>query len=215
MINEFFDLKLYEKETELCNIMNSLGSDKGSGHHNYTKFYDFLFKNIKSDVKYFFELGLGTNNPQIPSNMAGFRNGIGGIPCGSLRGWEKYFENANIMGADIDKDILIQEGNIKTFYCDQTSESSIKDLCSNFNFKFDVVIEDGLHTFEANKIFLENFVGMLRDGGIYIIEDVDKRDFSDFESYILANKSKFKFMELVVIPNEENKSDNNIILIIK
>jgi SAM-dependent methyltransferase len=210
MIDEFFKLNLYEKETELCQIMNSSGSDKGSGHHNYTKFYDFIFKNIKNDVKYVFELGLGTNNLQIPSNMSGL-----GTPCGSLRGWENYFTNAKIFGADIDKEILFQEENINTFYCDQTNPSSVKELCNNFNFKFDVVIEDGLHTFDANKVFLENFIEVVKDGGIFIIEDIDIRYFDQFKEYISLNKNKYHFMELVEIPNEKNKSDNNIILIIK
>jgi len=210
MINDFFELKMYDKETELCEIMNLNGSDKGSGHHNYTRFYDFVFKNIKNEVKYFFELGLGTNNLQIPSNMSGLGN-----PCGSIRGWKEYFSNAEIFGADIDSDILIQEDRIKTFYCDQTNPSSIKEMSDNFNFKFDVIIEDGLHTFDANRIFLENSIDMLKDGGIFIIEDIDNKYFPDFERYISANKSKFKVMELVEIPNEKNKSDNNIIFIIK
>lgn len=210
MINDFFELKLYEKETELCQIMNSCGSDKGSGHHNYTKFYDFIFNNIKNDVKYIFELGLGTNNLQIPSNMSGF-----GSPCGSLRGWKNYFSNAKVFGADIDKEILYQEENITTFYCDQTNPESIKELCNNFDFKFDIVIEDGLHTFDANKIFLENFIDNVKDGGIFIIEDIDIRYFEQFKDYISTNKNKYQFMELVEIPNEKNKGDNNIILIIK
>jgi hypothetical protein len=210
MIDEFFKLNLYEKETELCQIMNSSGSDKGSGHHNYTKFYDFIFKNIKNEVKYVFELGLGTNNLQIPSNMSGL-----GTPCGSLRGWEKYFTSAKVFGADIDREILFQEENINTFYCDQTNVSSVKELCNNFNFKFDVVIEDGLHTFDANKVFLENFIDMVKDGGIFIIEDIDIRYFDQFKEYISLNKNKYHFMELVQIPNEKNKGDNNIILIIK
>lgn len=208
MIDKFFDLKLYENHTELCDIMNLNGSDKGSGHHNYTKFYDFIFKDIRNDVKAVFEMGLGTNNPQIPSNMCG-----GGNPCGYLRGWRTYFSNAKVFGSDIDRDILIKEDNIDTFYCDQTDPSSIKELCDNFNFEFDIIIDDGLHTFEANKIFLENFIDMLKRGGIFIIEDV--YDFKHFEDYISINKYKYKFMELVKIPNEKNKIDNNIILIIK
>jgi SAM-dependent methyltransferase len=210
MINDFFDLKLYEKDTELCQIMNSNGSDKGSGHHNYTKFYDFIFKNIKSEVKYVFELGLGTNNLNIPSNMSGL-----GTPGGSLRGWRDYFSNAKVFGADIDRDILIQEDNINTFYCDQTNPNSVKELCNNFNFKFDVVIEDALHTFDANRIFLENFIDVVKDGGIFIIEDIDIKYFKEFNEYISINKDKYKFMELVVIPNEKNKGDNNVIFIIK
>lgn len=207
MIEEFYHSRLYETTTELCQIMNSCGSDKGNGHHNYTTFYNFIFNKVRDKVRYVFELGLGTNNLQIPSNMSGL-----GTPGGSLEGWRNYFFNAKVFGADIDRDIV---DGVTTFYCDQTDPSSIKKLCNNFNFKFDVVIEDGLHTFEANKIFFENFIDMVEEDGIFIIEDVDFRYFNDFEKYIMINKSKYKFMELVKIPNERNKGDNNIVLVIK
>lgn len=207
MIKEFYDLKLYEKSTELCQIMNLCGSDKGNGHHNYTAFYDYIFKKQKDEIKYVFELGLGTNNLQIPSNMSGL-----GTPGGSLVGWRKYFKNAKVFGADVDEEIL---DFVNTFYCDQTNPLSVKSLCDNFNFKFDIVIEDGLHTFEANKVFFENFINMVKYDGIFIIEDVDFRYFDKFENYISINRHKYKFMELLKIPNERNKSDNNIILIVK
>jgi hypothetical protein len=49
MINICFNstIKNYENfvNTDLCSIMNQYGSDKGSGHHNYTILYDYLFKN--------------------------------------------------------------------------------------------------------------------------------------------------------------------------
>jgi len=210
MIEDFFNRRLYEEETELCHIMNSCGSDKGSGHHNYTRFYDFIFRENRRNVKNVFELGLGTNNLMIPSNMSGL-----GTPCGSLRGWKNYFENAEIVGADIDREILIQEDRIKTFYCDQTSVDSIKNLCQNFDFKFDVVIEDGLHTFDANVTFFENFIHMVSQGGIFITEDIDQKHIEEFEKYVSLNKNKNKLMEIIQIPNEKNKSDNNIMMVVR
>lgn len=41
-------------------------------------------------------------------------------PCASIYGWKEFFQNSLIFGADIDKDILINEDRIKTYYCDQT-----------------------------------------------------------------------------------------------
>ena len=35
------------RDTALCAFMNKHGSDKGNGWHNYTKVYDFIFKNVK------------------------------------------------------------------------------------------------------------------------------------------------------------------------
>lgn len=209
-MKEFFDKELYNKETDLCRIMNDSGSDKGSGHHNYTTFYDFIFKEIRNKTKYVFELGLGTNNLQIPSNMSGL-----GTPCGSLRGWRKYFQNALIFGADIDRDILIQEDKISTYYCNQLDTNSIESLKKNFDFLFDVVIEDGLHTYEANINFFENFIYKVKDGGYFIIEDIDKKYFDSFEKYIKNISEKYELVELIKIPNPTNLGDNNLLLVKK
>ena len=210
MLNNYFDQRLYENKTELCQIMTFFGSDKGRGWHNYTTFYNFIFKDLQEKVQNVFELGLGTNNPKILSNMGG-----GGSPCGSLKGWREYFKNANVYGADIDRDILIQNHRIKTYYCDQTSPESIDDLKRNFDFKFDIVIEDGLHKFEANKIFFENFISHVKDGGFFIIEDIGNDHIEEFQAYIELNRSKYRYMELVKIPNKDNIWDNNLVIVIK
>lgn len=210
MIQEFFNLKLYEIDTDLCKIMNNHGSDKGSGHHNYTKLYDFIFKEIKNEVQNVFELGLGTNNLNIPSNMSGL-----GVPCGSLRGWREYFPNAEISGADIDTEILIKENRISTYYCDQTNPESISNVFNYIGKEFDIIIEDGLHTFRANKIFFENSIKYLKKGGFFIIEDIDISNFNEFLKFTEEFKNKYNFIDLVQIPNPLNKSDNNIILVKK
>lgn len=199
---------MYDMTTDLCHIMCQAGSDKGNGRHNYTTFYHYLFNDIRSSVKAVFELGLGTNNLNILSNMAG-----GGTPCGSLRGWSKYFENAEIFGADIDPDILYQETRIHTYYCDQTNPDSISELKSKLPTKFDIVVEDGLHTYAANICFFENFKDMVVPGGWFIIEDIDHTNFTAFEKYIESNKSFYDTMELVKIPNPKNTGDNNLIVI--
>lgn len=77
-----------------------------------------------------------------------------GIPGASLRVWRDYFFNANIYGADIDKDILFKEEKIKTFYVDQLDTKSIKQMWANIGVEnFDIIIEDGLHEPEANLNF--------------------------------------------------------------
>ena len=45
---------------------------------------------------------------------------------------------------------------------------------------FDIIIEDGLHTFEANKCFFENSIHKVKRGGIYIIEDITNIDLPKF-----------------------------------
>lgn len=154
--------------TEMCHVMTKYGSDKGRPN-NYTPIYSALFKERCNQPLRVFELGLGTNNPQAPSNM-----GVFGMPGASLRGWRELFPHALIYGADIDHSILFQEDRIKTFYCDQLEQSSIRELWSHSELQAgaDIIIEDGLHTLEANVSFLEGSLDHLRPGGIYVAEDI-------------------------------------------
>ena len=69
------------------------------------------------------EVGLGSNNTELLSNM-----GSDGKPLASLRAWRDYFPNAQIYGADIDKDILTNEERIKTFFVDQTKPDTIREM---------------------------------------------------------------------------------------
>lgn len=199
-----------ETKTILCEIMNKEGSDKGNGHHNYTIFYDSIFSERKDGVELVFELGLGTNNKNIPSNMGGR-----GQPGGSLRGWRAYFKNAEIYGADIDRKILFSEDRITTFYCDQTDPQSIKAMWEEIDKKFDIIIEDGVHTFEANEIFFLNSIDYLKDGGIFIIEDIRNSDLSIMRDFIEQCGHEYKTMRLVELYNSRNNFDNNLLVVEK
>ena len=74
--------------------------DKGTTH-SYIESYDRLLSPYRDKNINFLEIGLGTNDISMASNM-----GKEGIPLASLKAWRDYFENANIYGADIDKNIL-------------------------------------------------------------------------------------------------------------
>jgi hypothetical protein len=171
------------RKTNLCALFQKYHSDKGSfvgiGMHNYSTIYDVLFNDFIGKNVSLFEMGIGTLDFKIQSNM-----GLKGNPGASLLAWRDYFVNAIIYAADIDKSILFNDQNISTFYCDQTSSTSIKDLIINIDFKtFDIVIDDGLHTFDANKIFFENFKSQLNLCGFYIIEDVLNSEIYKWENY--------------------------------
>jgi hypothetical protein len=77
--------------TKLTELMNNYGSDKGNkdNHHNYSEFYSELFFNNRKKVKNFLEIGLGTNDVSMASNM-----GKHGSPLASLRAWRDFFKNA-------------------------------------------------------------------------------------------------------------------------
>lgn len=202
--------------TDLCKIMAHYGSDKGhpiksSRIHDYTLFYDSIFKNIKNNQLRIFELGLGTNNTNIKSNM-----GLNGKPGASLYGWRHFFPNSKIFGADIDKDILFTLPNIKTYYCDQTNPEIIKQMWEDplLNENFDIIIEDGLHTFDANVCFFENSIHKLKENGYYIIEDIHDHNISLFDNKLKEWKKTYPNLTFNFVLNSHmNRRDNNLLVI--
>jgi hypothetical protein len=215
-MNYIFDEK---KSTPLCEIIGRNKSDKGNLNiinslHNYTTFYYSIFKNIQKEKLRIFELGLGTNNINLVGNM-----GPDGIPGASLYAWAEFFENSEIFGADIDSNILFNTNRIKTFYCDQTNPESIKNMWneSDLNDNFDIIIEDGLHTFNANVCFFENSIHKLKSNGYFIIEDIKNDEKNLFYNKIEEWKNKYTdlLFNLLCIPSEINFADNNLLVIYK
>ena len=191
-------------------LMDNYGSDKGgkNNEHNFAQYYSQIFHNQKDKIENFLEIGLGTNDINMPSNM-----GKDGKPLASLRAWRDYFKNANIYGADIDRNILNDENRIKTFYVDQTNPDSIKDLFNQIgNKRFDIILEDGLHEFNANICFFENAINFLKTDGVYIIEDVYYKDQEKFIRYF--EKTSYNF-SIVDIFHKKNISNNCLVVIKK
>jgi hypothetical protein len=167
-----------QKNSYLTALCEAYGTDKGSfsmkgrpfswAPHTYADFYERLFGHCREHVRNVFECGLGTNNPELVSSM-----GEAGKPGASLRLWRSYFPNAEIVGADIDGDILFTEERIRTFQCDQTDKAAIARLWAQVGeVEFDLMIDDGLHTAPAAITLLENSLHRLKPGGLYVIEDV-------------------------------------------
>lgn len=214
-LKSFFEKNEHLNKTELCHTMIKCGSDKSSGRHNYTTLYYKLFNDWKNEPLNIFELGLGTTNESIPSSM-----GKNGLPGASVYGWFNFFPNSQIFGADIDNNMLFQTDKIKTFYCDQRDAASIKKLYENIallNVKFDIIVEDGLHEFQANKAFLENSLHKLKKGGIYIVENMLGSTVNSFREILptLQNSYSLDFIEIVRIPNATNSVDNVLLIIQK
>jgi hypothetical protein len=214
----FFNISFYNYNnnslTKLCEIYKT---DKGSINHSkkttwgwtshtYSNYYYSIFNHFKDDVKLVFECGLGTNNTDLQNNMK-----VDRIPGASLRVWRDYFKNAQIYGADIDKDILFQEDRIKTHYVDQLNTPSIEAMWKKIGMQnFDIIIDDGLHTTDANINLFRNSFNKLKKNGIYIIEDV-----SILELNNTIKKLNNSNLELVVLKKKSIKYQNSNLLIIR
>ncbi len=200
----------FMSRTDLCQIMHEYGSDKGLGRHNYTILYANLLSEIRDQPLNLFELGIGTNNVRLKSNM-----GRSGRPGASLYAWRQYLPHARIYAADIDRDILFQSDRIQCFHCDQTSAQSIGALWSRpelSGIEFDLIIDDGLHEFEANRLFLECSYARLRRGGLMVVEDILSLDKGRWIDYVARKNPTLRDASLafVELPHAYNFVSNNI-----
>jgi hypothetical protein len=150
--------------TTLKELLDKYGSDKGI--HEYHYLYGSILQNPDA-ITDILEIGLGTNNLDVVSNM-----GNAGKPGASLRAFRDFLPNATVLGADIDKRVLFQEGNIKTFFVDQTDPESLDLLFSNTHRQFDLIIDDGLHAPNANIASLVVSLKFLKKDGWFVAEDI-------------------------------------------
>lgn len=206
---------------ELQILCDKYGTDKGSlfcadkSHpypwqaHSYASIYELLLAPKRKRVKYVFECGIGSTNPRIKSHMA-----TNSRPGASLFVWEEYFRNSisGVYGADIDRNVLFNAGKIRTFYMDQTDRYSVNDYFKNIaNIRFDLMIDDGLHTSEAAICLFENSIGFLKADGLYFIEDMDRRNITDLYEYF---KNSDYDVNYIIMPNGPG-SDNSLTVIAK
>lgn len=150
----------------LTDLFNEFGSDKASVH-NYQYLYAAILK-PRSEVHGILEIGLGTNNTDVVSNM-----GSEGKPGASLRAFREYLPNALIYGADVDARILFTDDRISTFHVDQTVSESLQQLADQIPGELNLVIDDGLHAPHANVRTLICALDMVRVGGWVMIEDIE------------------------------------------
>lgn len=150
-------------KNSLYDLFENHGSDKNK--HGYNILYAYLFSKISNNPT-ILEIGIGTSNKKIASNMGKF-----GKPGASLRAFSQYFPKSEIFGADIDKNILFNFGNIKTFYLNQNDIDTFKNKLIK-NKLFDLIIDDGLHMQSANLNTLSFSLDRLNKKGFLVVEDI-------------------------------------------
>lgn len=192
--------------------MQREGSDKGLARHNCATIYSALFAPmLQKPSARLFELGIGTNNPDLPSSM-----GAGGTPGASLRGWAKWLPQARVFGADIDRAILFREERIQAFYCDQCEPEAIRAMWAEAPLRapLDIVIEDGLHTFEANMTFLDGSIGKVAVKGYYVVEDIGVAIVPRWEAMLpeLGRRCPQCCFAVVRLPWLYNDEDNSLLI---
>jgi hypothetical protein len=131
---------------------------------------------------------------------------------GSLRAWSELFPKSNIFGADINSEYLFNEPKIKTFYTNQLDKNELNNLYNKLkDIKFDVIIDDGLHTYQANINTFEILYPLLdKQNGNYFIEDIIFKDLKKYYDYF-GNKYNIKIVECL----NANENYQNCLIHIK
>lgn len=97
---------------------------------------------------------------------------IGVFHGGSLQMWKDYFGNqVSIYGVDINPNCKsLEEDNISIHIGSQTDRSFLRKLKSEIP-PIDILIDDGGHTMEQQRITFEEMYDHVKEDGMYLCED--------------------------------------------
>jgi hypothetical protein len=164
--------------------------------HNYTNTYDTLFYKLKDEPINFLEIGICRG--------------------GSIKLWRDYFTKANIFCTDIVYSPIAKENlkneNIKFLLGDSANENSDVLTHHFIDGQFDIIIDDGNHSFEYQFKTLLNFFPKLKKGGVYIIEDIEDRTMKN--SSMLNQFRFFREFEIVDL-RKADKRDDSVLFIFR
>jgi hypothetical protein len=136
----------------LPKVLALFGSDKQrAGEHSYGAAYEAIFRRFRYRTIKILEIGLLSGD--------------------SLLAWRCYFPFATTIGLDIDPKPELAGSRTRIYTADQSSAADLAMLAANEG-PFDIIIDDGSHQ-NAHQIFtFHQLFDSLRDGGVYVIEDV-------------------------------------------
>ncbi|AOS44937.1 Demethylmacrocin O-methyltransferase [Lacunisphaera limnophila] len=102
---------------------------------------------------------------------------IGVYSGGSLEMWRDYFgPQARLHGVDIEPACKAYEGDgVKIMIGDQTDRNFWRDFRTEVP-ALDIVIDDGGHLYDQQRVTLEELLPHVRPGGVYLCEDIHGED---------------------------------------
>lgn len=165
----------------LTEIANKFGTDKGtigpSDHWqalNYTDVYAAYMEPIRDQPIRLLEIGIGATGDQWEARIVHGRNKGGA----SIKMWEAYFHNAEIVAIDINPAEYLNSDRVQTFIVDQSNEKDLLKFTEKQQ-PFDLIIDDGSHHPAHQQLTLSLLFSQLKPGGLYIIEDLDDNGKND------------------------------------
>lgn len=132
---------------------------------------------------------------------------IGVFSGGSLRMWRNYFgAGCRVIGVDIEPASQAYADDRTEIYIGDQADRQFWQTVKQDVSAVDIVIDDGGHTSEQQMVTLEELLPVVRQGGVYIVEDIHKEQ-SGFTNFIhglqgsLSAYNKVSDKPLTVQPN--------------
>ena len=202
------DKNMVRKEVLLENkpsVFTEFGSDKDT-RHSYGVIYLELIRKFNNPR--ILEIGVGSVNDFPYAGLP---------PGGALKALRKEFQNAMIIGIDIDPDSIetIKDQGFIGFVADQTSDESLNNVKKILTEKgpFDLIIDDGFHDPHANIRTLKKLFELLSENGTYVIEDVHETLIPFWSAIAIHLPGNVRILDLRKMRPETE--DNILILITK
>lgn len=164
-----------------------IGTDKEWRHRYCSAFYDKHFLDYKDKELNLLEIGTGHG--------------------GSLFLWHDYFSKANITGIDVNNYTDPKINRLSRAKTIITNAYSL-EVASNLP-DFDIVIDDGPHTFDTHIQFLRLYLPKVKAGGVLVIEDIPDINWpKKYEEYCTGYK------HLTIDTREETGLHDNIMFVV-
>jgi hypothetical protein len=202
----------------LADLVDNSRTDKNT-QHSYLDLYQKLLFNKKETAKNILEIGIWQG--------------------GSIKLWSDFFTNATVYGLDIfNIDDMCKEFKKEIYNLDDfTAENIYEDLKNkknivlytsinayddiffknnllNKNIKFDFMLDDGPHSLESMKKFINLYSQIMTDDGILIIEDIPTWDWIEILKNEVADDSK-NFIKVYDLRHIKNQYDDIVFTIDK
>lgn len=132
--------------------------DKGTARHRYDRVYEPALEHLRDTEFNLLEVGV--------------------LRGESLKTWVDFFPKVNLFAIDIfgrvpaHKVPILKHERVHWCNCNSIKgpNAAFKEMIGDG--KFEVIIDDGLHTHDSQRCTFENFISFLADGGVFFIEDV-------------------------------------------
>jgi tetratricopeptide (TPR) repeat protein len=178
-------------------ILDELGirrvTDKCSLFHDYLTKYERLFAPFRDAPITFLEIGV--------------------FDGGSLRLWEDYFPRATIVGLDIRAECKQHEGGRRIVEIASQADAGAMAAVGQ-KYQPDIIIDDGSHQADHILITFQALYPSLREGGLYLIEDLGMHAGQDAAKHrgsapMSPQKYFLTLANRVTCPGEDVEFDHN------